>query len=365
MSKGDYYDILGVSKGASSEEIKKAYRKLAMQHHPDRNPGNKNAEDKFKEASEAYSVLADTEKRAQYDQFGHGGMSGQGFTGGGGFGDIFDDIFEGFFGGGQKRTRDGRPERTPGADLRYDLTIRFDEAAFGTTRDIQIKIHDTCKDCHGEGGSGVTECPHCHGAGQVRVSQGFFSMARTCHECNGDGRLLKNPCRTCRGLGLTRTTKKIHVKIPPGVDNGSKLRLSGEGEAGQRGGPHGDLYVVIFVEPHDLFTRHEDDIFCEIPISFSDAALGTDLEIPTLTGQVKLKIPSGTQSSKVFRLRGKGIANVHGYGLGDQHVKVIVEVPKNLTTKQKELLKEFTALNRENSHPMISQFLNKIKRAFK
>jgi molecular chaperone DnaJ len=345
MEDRDYYNILGVSRGASEEEIKKSYRKVAMQYHPDRNPGNKEAEEKFKMASEAYEVLRDPEKREIYDRYGIEGLKGTGFTGFRGFDDIFSafgDIFEDFFGFGT--THRQRTRARQGADLRYDLKISFHEAAFGKETEIQIPKNVPCEACHGSGskpGTHPTQCPHCKGTGQMTRSQGFFTISTTCSQCHGDGIYIPHPCKECRGFGKVRKNHKIQIKIPPGVDTGSKLRIREEGEAGERGGPPGDLFVFIYVEPHDFFSREGDDIICQIPISFPQAALGAEIEIPTLNGKKKILIPNGTETGEVFKIKGEGFPKLRGYGRGDQLVQVIVKTPKNLTKRQEEILREF------------------------
>jgi len=350
MEDKDYYKILGVPKDATEEEIKKSYRKIAMQYHPDRNPGNKEAEEKFKISSEAYEVLRDPEKREIYDRYGIEGLKGTGFTGFRGFEDIFSafgDIFEDFFGFGTGHKR--RAKARAGADLRYDLKISFYEAAFGKDTEIEIPKNVTCEVCNGTGakpGTYPTHCPNCKGTGQVTRSQGFFTITTTCGQCHGDGRIISHPCKECRGHGRVRKNKKIQIKVPPGIDTGSKLRIRGEGEEGERGGPPGDLFLFIYVEPHDFFAREGDDLICHIPISFPQAALGTELEIPTLNGQKKLTIPRGTESGDLFRIKGEGFPRLRGYGRGDQIVQVVVKTPKNLTKRQEELLKEFEELSK-------------------
>lgn len=365
--KRDYYEILGVSRNASEEEIKKAYRKLALKYHPDRNPGDKGSEEKFKEISEAYHVLADSQKRAQYDQFGHaafgdGGPFAGGFDFTAGFEDIFSDIFGEFFGTGTGRRR-SRTQR--GEDLRYNLTISFEEAVFGVEKKIKVPRQGTCDVCGGSGskpGMAPRTCPTCRGRGQISFQQGFFSVSRTCNHCRGQGMVIADPCSACGGAGRVRKLHTISVKIPAGVDNGSQLKLRGEGEGGAVGGPPGDLYVVIQVEPHPLFVRDGLDIICEVPISFVQAALGAEIDVPTLEGKVKMKIASGTQSGKVFRLKGKGVKDVHGYHRGDELVRLFVEVPTHLTARQKELLKEFAALGGEE--PLAKGFFEKVKQIF-
>jgi len=341
----DYFRILGVSRDASEEEIKKSYRKIAMLYHPDRNPGNREAEEKFKLASEAYEVLRDPEKREIYDRYGIEGLKGTGFTGFRGFDDIFSafgDIFEDFFGFGSPYKR--RTRARQGADLRYDLKISFYEAAFGIETEIDIPTNARCDECNGTGakpGTYPTQCPNCKGTGQVTRSQGFFTISTTCSQCHGDGKFIPHPCKECRGAGTVRKDKKIQIKIPPGVDMGSKLRIRGEGEPGERGGPSGDLFIFIYVEPHDFFSREGDEIVCQIPISFPQAALGAEMEIPTLNGKKKISIPKGTESGEIFRIKGEGFPRLKGYGRGDQLVQVIVKTPKNLTKRQEEILREF------------------------
>lgn len=369
--KRDYYEILEVHKNASETEIKKAYRRLAVQFHPDKNQGDKGFEDKFKEVSEAYEILSDPEKRAQYDQFGHAGVNGAGFGGGGfGFGagtpfsDIFSDIFGDVFGGGQRQRGRGRR----GDDLQYTLDISFEEAANGVESKIDVPYAKRCETCGGTGAKPGTEpktCPTCRGAGQVRFQQGFFSVSRTCSQCNGEGKILDNPCAICRGSGSVKDTKTLSVKVPPGVETGNRLKVSGEGGQGTKGGGNGDLYVLINVREHPIFSREGNDVICETPISFTQAALGAEIEIPTLDGKVSLKIPEGTQSGKIFRLRGKGIQALQGYGRGDQLVIVRLETPVNLNRQQRELLEEFARISGEDAHPMGKGFLDKVMDMFK
>ncbi len=377
MAKRDYYEVLGVSRNASTEEIKKAYRKRARQYHPDANPDNPNAEAKFKELSEAYMVLGDPEKRSNYDRFGHAGVDGQGFGGfegfPGGFGDFggFGDIFEMFFGSGGARRRAG-PER--GADIRVDLEITLKEAAFGLEREVKVPRIEECSTCGGTGaaaGSRPVACPACGGRGQVQFAQntpfGRIVQTRTCERCRGAGKIIEKPCPTCRGAGQTRKTRQINVKVPAGVDSGSRLRVAGEGEAGIRGGPRGDLYVYIHVKPHKVFKRENDDLICEINITFVQAALGDEVEAPTLEGSAKIKIPEGTQSGTIFRMKGKGIPNVSGYGRGDQHVVARVLTPVRLSEKQKTVLREFARLEDERPHSVSGtdkSFFEKMKDAF-
>jgi len=382
MAKRDYYEVLGLSKGATEEEIKKAYRKLARQYHPDVNKDDKEAAEKFKEINEAYHVLSDPEKRARYDQFGHAGVD-QGeagdFGGFGGFGDfgnfgsfgedIFGDIFENFFGGGMGRTRRSGPIR--GADLRYDLSITLEEAAFGADKEIEVERMESCDICNGTGakpGTRPKTCPQCQGSGQIKHVQntafGRFVNVTTCPACHGEGYIIEEPCHKCHGSGKIRVSRKIKVKIPAGVDTGSKLRMSGEGEPGQKGGPPGDLYIFIRVKPHKLFVRNGDDLIYETPISFVQAALGDEIEIPTLEEKVKLKIPEGTQPGTKFRLKGKGIPHIRGIGRGDLHIKVNVVIPKKLNDKQKELLRKFAEISGDELKQQSKGFFSKVKDAF-
>ncbi|HAJ71442.1 MAG TPA: molecular chaperone DnaJ [Methylophilaceae bacterium] len=348
-AKKDYYEVLGVNKDASEEEIKKAYRKLAMKHHPDRNPDNPKAEEQFKEAKEAYEMLSDEQKRAAYDQYGHAGVdpsmgagAGAGFGGfSDAFGDIFGDIFGGARAGGGQRSNVYR-----GADLRYNMEISLEEAAKGTETKIRIPVQSTCETCKGSGarpGTQPVTCTTCNGHGQVRMQQGFFSVQQTCPKCHGTGKMVKDACPTCNAAGRVKQNKTLSVKIPAGVDEGDRIRLSGEGEAGVNGGPTGDLYVVIHLKPHAIFQREGGNLHCEMPISFSTAALGGEIEVPTLEGAAKMKIPAETQTGGVFRLRGKGIKPLRASESGDLMVHVVVETPVKLTEKQKELLREFDA----------------------
>ncbi len=370
MSKRDYYDVLGVDKGADEKEIKKAYRRVAMKYHPDRNPDDADAEDKFKEASEAYEVLSDSEKREAYDRFGHAGVEGQvggagGFAGGS-FADIFGDVFGDIFGGGG-RARGGAQR---GADLRYTLDISLEDAVRGTTVEIRVPTLASCTTCGGSGarkGSSPTTCGTCGGVGQVRMQQGFFQVQQTCPTCRGRGSTIADPCTTCRGQGRVEKTKKLSVKVPPGVDTGDRIRLAGEGEAGTEGGPHGDLFVQMSVKQHPLFERDGKHLYCEVPITFADAALGGELEIPTLDGRVKLKIPAETQTGKLFRLRGKGVQPVRGGGVGDLLCRAVVETPVNLSKKQKELLRELQDSLHEGGHghsPRQRSWFEGVKRFF-
>jgi len=343
MSKRDYYEVLGVDRSASDQEVKKAYRRVAMKYHPDRNPDDADADAKFKEATEAYDVLMDKEKRAAYDQFGHAGVdqaAGAGGFQGGSFSDIFGDVFGDIFGGGGARR--GGPQR--GSDLRYTLEISLEEAVRGTTTEIRVPSLQHCGTCDGSGakpGTSPVTCGSCGGSGQVRMQQGFFQVQQTCPKCRGRGKTISDPCIDCRGQGLVEKTKTLSVKVPPGVDTGDRIRLSGEGEAGPSGGPPGDLFVQISVKQHPLFERDGRHLFCEIPINFVDAALGGELEVPTLDGRVKLKIPAETQTGKMFRLRGKGVQPVRGGPVGDLMCRAVIETPVNLSAKQKQLLEEF------------------------
>jgi len=349
MENRDYYKILGVTRSANEEEIKKAYRKVAMQYHPDRNPGDKESEEKFKLASEAYEVLRDPQKRQIYDHYGIEGLKGTGFTGFKGFEDIFasfGDIFEDFFGFGTNSRRRSRPRQ--GADLRYDLKISFYEAAFGKEGEIEIPKKEACEVCDGTGskpGTSPAQCPNCRGTGQIIRSQGFFTISTTCGQCHGEGKYIPHPCKECRGSGWVKRTKKIKIKIPPGVDTGSKLRIRGEGENGERGAPPGDLFVFLFVEPHEFFVRDGDDIVCQIPISFSQAALGTEIEIPTLNGRKNLSIPRGTENAEIIKIKAEGFPKIRGYGRGDLFVQIFVKTPKNLTKRQEEILRELEEID--------------------
>jgi molecular chaperone DnaJ len=375
MAKRDYYTVLGVNRDASEEAIKKAFRKLAMKHHPDRSPDEKGAEEKFKEAKEAYEVLTDPRKRAAYDQFGHAGVdpsAGFGARGGGpegfgGFSDAFGDIFGEIF-GAQRGGRGGGVYR--GADLRYNLELGLEEAARGTEAKIRIPTLDECETCHGSGakpGTQPKQCPSCHGRGEVRVSQGFFSIQQTCPTCHGTGKIVSDPCTACHGAGRVKKHKTLSVKIPAGVDQDDRIRLSGEGEAGLNGGPAGDLYVVVNLKPHSVFRRDGADLHCEMPISFAVAALGGEIEIPTLEGHAKVKVPAETQSGQVFRLRNKGIRPVRGSVTGDLYCHVAVETPVKLTARQKELLREFEAINDNDPdahNPRAKSFMDKVRDFF-
>jgi molecular chaperone DnaJ len=365
----DYYELLEVERSASAEEIKKAYRKQALKYHPDRNPGDNEAEEKFKEISAAYEVLSDDKKRRQYDQFGH-----EAFTRGrptASAGDPFDifsqvfgnSVFDTFFGGGA-RSRQG-PEQ--GASLRYDLQLEFEEAVFGSEREITIPRAETCDRCHGTGcepGSSRRTCAHCRGMGQVTMAQGFFSISQPCPRCRGQGELIEHPCRECQGAGRVQRRKRIVVSIPPGVDTGMRVRVAGEGEAGTRGGPPGDLIVMIHVREHEVFKREGDDLYCEVPVPFHTAALGGKVRVPTISGPADLSIPPGTQNGKLFRLREKGVPSARGQGRGDQHVRVVVEVPSNLNTAQKQKLREFAELCDDGVFPLMRRFMERTRKFF-
>jgi molecular chaperone DnaJ len=371
MAKRDFYEVLGVERGASEAELKKAYRRLAMKHHPDRNPDDKASEEKFKEANEAYEVLSDAGKRSAYDQYGHAGvdpqMGGGGGPGGANFSDIFGDVFSDFFGGGGRGGQRGGAQR--GSDLRYTLELDLEEAVRGTTVTIRVPTLVNCKPCDGSGakkGTTPVTCTTCGGIGQVRMQQGFFSVQQTCPRCHGSGKMITDPCGSCHGHGRVEEHKTLSVKVPAGVDTGDRIRLSGEGEAGAMGGPAGDLYVVVNVREHAIFQRDGKHLYCEVPISFADAALGGELEVPTLDGRVKLKIPEGTQTGKMFRLRGKGVAPVRGGGAGDLMCKVAVETPVHLDKRQRELLDEFRkTLEGDSSHsPKANGWFEGVKRFF-
>ena len=371
MAKQDYYETLGVPRNADAETIKKAYRKLALKYHPDRNQGDQKAEQMFKDGSEAYAVLSDQTKRAQYDQFGHvEGMEGgfEGFGGAGGFGDVFGDLFGEIFGGGRSGGRGGGAAR--GHDLQYNMEITFEQAAFGHSTEVDIPRLESCDYCGGLGAKtsqDIQLCPVCKGSGQQRVQQGFFAMATTCGRCQGRGKIIKVPCPRCHGEGRTRKQNRLRVTIPAGVDTGARLKLSREGEHGAGGGPPGDLYIAIQVKEHPVFEREDDDVLLEVPISFTQAALGSSIKVPTLEGRVELKIPQGTQGGRQFRMRNRGIAHLRGGGRGDQYVRVMVEIPTNLSKRQKELLEEFekdTGKKGESSYPLMDKFVKKIKEMF-
>ena len=379
--KRDYYEVLGVSKDADAKEIKKAYRKLAMKYHPDKNPGDKAAEEKFKEINEAYEVLSDETKRRNYDQFGHEGVNGQGFGGAGGFGgqgfggfddifgDIFGDMFGGGFSGGSRQRRRG-PER--GADIKQRVNISFEEAAFGKKVQVKINRSEECDQCHGSGakpGTSKKTCPTCHGSGQVQSVQrtpfGNIASTRTCSTCNGEGEVIDSPCSKCHGKGSIRKTKTIEVDIPAGIDNGQMIKLGGQGELGTRGGPRGDLYIEVNVQSHPLFTRDGYDVYLEMPITFAQATLGDKIQVPTLDGKVEYEVPEGTQTGTVFRLKGKGIPKLKSNVRGDQYVKVTVEIPKKLNEKQKELVREFAKECGQEVHQRQKTLSDKIDNFFK
>ncbi len=384
-TKRDYYDILGIQKGASLDEIKKVYRNLALKYHPDRVSADKKkeSEERFKEISEAYAVLSDHKKRSQYDQFGHAGIDSRysyedifkgadfgsifedlGFGGGGG---IFEEIFDnlGIFGGGFSSGRRGGPSR--GRNLEYEIAISFEAAAFGVKKTISLPRHETCDVCKGDGarpGTKKSKCPSCEGRGQILQSAGFFSIRQTCPKCRGEGSIIKNPCVKCYGTGKYKLTKKIEVTIPAGVDTGLRLRIQGEGEVGSKGGGRGDLYIYIHVKEHPIFERHDYDIICEVPITFPTLALGGEIEIPTLNGNVMLKIPEGTQSGKIFRLAQKGIKRLRGHGYGDQLVRVSVETPIRLNSEQKRILREFSKSCNDKVNPLTRSFMDGVRKIF-
>ncbi len=370
-NKRDYYEVLGVNRDASDEDLKKAYRKLAMKYHPDRNPDDKTAEDKFKEAKEAYEVLTEADKRRAYDAYGHAGVNpnmggGPGGEGFGGFSEAFGDIFGEIFGGGRR----GGQQIYRGADLRYNMEITLEQAARGTETKLRIPTLEACETCHGSGakpGTQAKTCHTCNGVGQVRMQQGFFSLQQTCPTCHGTGKVIPDPCQTCDGQGRVRNHKTLSVKIPAGVDDGDRIRLAGEGEAGTNGGPPGDLYVVVQLKPHSVFQRDGADLHCEMPISFTVAALGGEIHIPTLDGEAKIKIPAETQSGQVFRLRGKGIRPVRSSVSGDLMCHVVVETPVRLTDRQKELLRELEEINKKDGdrhNPRAKSFMDKVKDFF-
>lgn len=372
MAKADYYELLGIPRNASVEEVKKAYRKLAVKYHPDKNPGDKSAEEKFKEIGEAYEALSDPQKRAAYDQYGHAAFDSRS-RGGGGFHDPA-DIFREVFGGGSgsifedlfggRRDPTG-PER--GSDLRYDMEITFQEAAEGCEKEITVSKLENCETCQGSGaekGSNTKSCSMCGGRGQVISARGIFSIAQTCPRCQGAGRTMDKPCKNCQGAGRKEKSSKIKLKIPAGVDTGARLRSSGNGEAGVRGGPSGDLYVVLHVKAHEIFQREGEDLLCEVPISFVQAALGAEIEVPTLDGRNTIKIPAGTQTGTLFRLKGKGVKRLQGYGQGDLHVRVTVEIPTRLNAAQRAKLEEFGELCDENVNPQSKGFFEKARKIF-
>jgi len=372
MAKRDYYKVLEVARNASEADIKKAYRRLAMKYHPDRNPDDKEAEERFKEAKEAYEVLTDAQKRAIYDQHGHEGIDaarqgGGGAGGGADFGDIFGEVFGDIFGGGR---RGGRSQVFRGADLRYELELELPQAVFGYTTEIEIPRLMECETCHGSGaakGHSPTTCDQCQGSGQMRISQGFFQLQQPCNRCRGTGRIVKNPCDTCLGQGRIRRTRKLSVKVPAGVSTGDRIRLGGEGEAGRNGGPPGDLYIEMNVKPHPIFEREGDDLSCEVPVSFATAVLGGAVNVPTLESEVSLKIPAETQSGRVFRLRDKGVKPVRGGDRGDLFCRVVVETPVNLSAEQREILKKFDLSLRSDGRghtPREEGFFEGVKRFF-
>jgi molecular chaperone DnaJ len=371
MSKRDYYEVLGVSRGAGADEIKKAYRRAAMQYHPDRNPGDQAAEEKFKEATEAYSVLSDGDNRAKYDQFGHaafdqqGGFGAQGFGDFSNFEDLFGDIFSSFFGGGASS---GRGRGRAGRDLRYNLEVEFGEAVFGVEQEISINRKEICDTCDGSGakpGTSPERCKQCDGRGQMAVQQGFFTISRTCPVCKGDGQMVTSPCGGCTGTGYKSRPVKLKVKVPAGIDHGQRLKMRGEGEPGQAGGPSGDLYVQIVVKDHPIFERQESEIICLHPINYSTAVLGAEIEVPTLEGSVKMKIPAGTPSGKVFRLRGKGVPILGSTRRGDQHVKVVVKVPTEVGSEHRTLLEKLKEFEGEDGEPVDEKgFFDKVKDMF-
>lgn len=372
MSKRDYYEVLGVGKSADEREIKKAYKKLAMKYHPDRTQGDKALEEKFKEIQEAYEILTNSQKRAAYDQYGHAGVDpnrgGGGHGGGADFGDIFGDVFGDIFGGG--RGGGGRQRMRQGADLRYNLELSLEEAVRGKDVEIRVPTLVECEPCDGTGakkGSSPTTCPTCKGNGQVQMRQGFFAVQQTCPTCSGKGKIISDPCTSCRGQGRVEKTKTLSVKVPAGVDTGDRIRLSGEGEAGEQGAPAGDLYVQVNVREHAIFTRDNNNLYCEVPVGFTTAALGGEIEVPTLDGKVKLKITQETQTGKMFRLRGKGVKSVRSGSIGDLICKVVIETPVNLSSKQKELLEEFeVSINGQAAkhRPKEKGFFDGVKRFF-
>ena len=374
MSKRDYYKVLDVPKTATEAEIKKAYRRLAMKYHPDRNPNDKDAEERFKEAKEACEVLTDAQKRAAYDQYGHAGVEAasrggrSGFAGGDAFSDIFGDVFGDIFGGA--RRGDGRSQQFRGADLRLELELDLDQAVFGYTTEVEVPRLTECETCHGSGaakGSSAAACDTCGGSGQIRISQGFFQLQQTCPRCRGNGTIIKNPCDTCLGQGRVRRTRTLSVKVPAGVDTGDRIRLSGEGEAGRNGGPPGDLYVEINVREHAIFEREGEHLSCEVPISFATAALGGTVDVPTLEGDVTLKVPSETQSGRVFRLRDKGVKPVRGGARGDLFCRVVIETPVHLSSEQRDLIRKLEETLKQDSTrhaPREQGFFEGVKRFF-
>jgi len=372
VAKADYYEVLGVSREAGDQELKSAYRKQALKYHPDRNPGDHAAEEKFKQASEAYQVLSDADKRAAYDRYGHAGLSGQGsgfgggpFAGGVDIGDIFGDLFGEMFNVGGSQQRSTRQKR--GDDLRFDLTIDFEEAVFGSETEVRIRRLETCPTCQGRGsasGRGPTVCSQCQGRGQLRYQQGFFSVARTCGACGGAGSIIGDPCQTCRGETRVTSELKLNVKVPPGVEDGTRIRYGGEGDAGRAGGPKGDLYIVLSVRAHEFFDRKGNDLHCVIPISFPQAALGAEIEIPGIDGPVSLKIPEGTQSARELRVRGRGVPYLNEKGRGDLVVKVVVQIPRKLSRTQRELIKGLAESLSVENIPTSPGLLDKMKDLF-
>lgn len=374
MAKRDFYEVLGLSKSADEKEIKRAYKRLAMKYHPDRNQGDKESESKFKEIKEAYEILSDAQKRAAYDQYGHaafeqggfGGQGGGGFGGGADFGDIFGDVFGDIFGGGRRQQRAAR-----GSDLQYNMDLTLEEAVRGITKEIRIPTLETCDKCYGSGakeGTSAETCSTCHGAGQVHLRQGFFTVQQACPTCHGRGKVIKEPCSKCHGDGRVERAKTLSVKIPAGVDTGDRIRLSGEGEAGENGAPAGDLYVQVHVRQHHIFERDGNNLYCEVPINFAIAALGGEIEVPTLDGRVKLKIPAETQTGKMFRMKGKGVKSVRSSSIGDLMCRVVVETPVKLNEKQKELMQQlgesFGGKSGEKNTPRSKSFLDGVKKFF-
>ncbi|HOJ11212.1 MAG TPA: molecular chaperone DnaJ [Clostridiales bacterium] len=378
-NKRDYYEILNVDKNASDDEIKKAFRKLAKKYHPDVNQGNSEAEGKFKEVNEAYEVLGDPQKRAKYDRFGHSAFEQGGFDGGfggfegfGGFNDIFETFFDGAFGGSGFSSRSSRSRKSPqrGADLKYRIEVTFEEAAFGTEKEISVTRTEICDNCEGSGakpGTGLETCKHCNGTGQIQYKHntplGSFMSIKTCDVCRGEGKIVTDPCDTCGGNGRVRKNVKMSVNIPAGINNGQTISLRGEGEPGYKGGPAGDLYIDIFVKPHPIFQRQGNDIMCEIPVTFVQSALGAEIDVPTLEGTLKYNIPEGTQTGSVFKIKGKGIPNIRGIGRGDLFIKVNIEIPRKLNEKQKAVLREFAAISGDEVYEQRKSFFDKMKNA--
>lgn len=365
MAKRDYYEVLRISRSASPDEIKKSYRKLALKYHPDRNPGDKKAEETFKTVSEAYEILSDPQRRSQYDQFGHvaenlGGSGSNPFSGGG-FGDIFGDVFSEFFGGSSRQST-GRGQ--PGADLSYNMDLTFEQAAFGYSTELVIPRMELCDSCGGSGARSskdIEDCPVCSGTGQQRIQQGFFSVSTTCSHCRGNGKIIRTPCPRCSGRGRKNVKKKLKVNIPAGINTGARMKLTGEGEAGINEGRRGHLYLIVNVLEHPIFERDEYNVHCKVPVSITQATLGCEIEVPTLEGRAKLNLPTGTQNDRIFRLKNKGIARLQSTGRGDLFVKIVVEIPTNLSRKQKELLEEFSVLAKDDCNPMKKSFMAKLK----